>query len=92
MTDFIDQQALNGLAGAIVMQAVRDWVMLLRYGVQSFRKASFEETERFFTTQYGEMLCDMAGVESYVILAKLRQWKADTERTGTPPKAILHIK
>jgi hypothetical protein len=98
-TDRMDDADLRMIAARIIMQAVDDWLFLIKLedrekkgenptSLRGFRNrklatANFGEIRGFLRSQWGETLCGMIDLDAAVVLEKLEKWLDDYRTTGT---------
>lgn len=97
-TDRLDDADLRMIASRIILQAVEDWVFLLkledlekqRRDPETLRNsrnckaasANYNEIRSFLRSPWGETLCGMIDLEAGVVLEKLEGWLNDYRTKG----------
>lgn len=104
----IDDDLLRHIAASVLLQAVTDWVNLIRLedkkakgvtGIQlrDFRQrttggANFIEIRAFLRSDYGDTLCSIVGIGAEIILERLESWLAAYREQGTIPVGVIPTK
>lgn len=97
-TDRLDDADLRRIASRIILQAVEDWVFLLkledlekqRRDPETLRNsrnrkaasANYTEIRGFLRSPWGKTLCGMIDLEAGVVLEKLEGWLNDYRTRG----------
>ena len=105
--EHVDAEIIRALSASIISQAVEDWIGLIHYNDYckthtdakqrlNYRQvrcgnAEFSQLRRFFTSDYGETLCEMTDVNPRAILQQMERWKTAYEEDGVLPKFIHQL-
>lgn len=106
-SDNINDPILRSIAARIILQAMEDWIDLIRLEELEKAKADakriadrrigtcgssdYAEIRRFFQGQYGEMLCEIVDLRPTTVLDRLESWLETYREDGTIPKHTFRI-